>query len=87
MLAAHVVEIAQGLARKEPDLWVMTLFLKLVDHDDRNDHRLLFETKQSLWITEQNRGVEHIGSKGICLLYRRLGCILGFCLLARFGLD
>ena len=76
VLAAEVVEEAKGLPSEVADLWVVTLLLEFVDHDDRDHHRLFFETEQGLGVTQQDGCVEDVCSKLFTSL-RACGGLLG----------
>ena len=65
MLLAKVIEVAKRLSRVVTDFWVVAFFLELINDDDRNNDFLLFETKQSLRVREQNRSVEHVRFGGL----------------------
>jgi hypothetical protein len=67
MLLTEVVQKPQCLARKVTNLWVIPLFLELIDYHNRKNNFVFSKPKKCSWVREQDRGVKD-ESSDCCLL-------------------
>jgi hypothetical protein len=58
----QVVKVTQRRTSEVPQLVVVTLSLKLSDHDNRKHHIVLIETPHRMRIAQQHGGVDHVGA-------------------------
>ena len=65
ILDSKIIEISQCLAGEVPELWMMTLGLKLGDDNDRQHDPVLGESADSGRIRQQDAGVQHIGAPAL----------------------
>ena len=54
MRDAQLVEVAERLPREIANLWIVSLGLKFVDHDERHDHGVLGEANERARVCEQH---------------------------------